>query len=101
MRGGESRRAPRPRFGTTRPSSPATWAAADTSMLTVEKLNVHYGRVQVLYDIDIVVGEGELVALIGANGAGKSTLINTISGINRASTGTIHFDETALHRMSP
>jgi len=70
-------------------------------MLLVEKLNVAYGRIQVLFDVDLVVGTGELVALIGANGAGKSTLVNAISGINRPTSGTICFDGARLDHLPP
>ena len=70
-------------------------------MLAVQDLSVAYGRVPVLFEVDLEVGEGELVALIGANGAGKSTLVNTISGINRPSSGTITFDGSRLDRLAP
>lgn len=60
-------------------------------MLRVDGLSTGYGRVQVLWDLSIDVGEGEFVALIGANSAGKTTLLKTISGVMRPWSGTVSF----------
>ena len=60
-------------------------------MLRVEDLHVHYGGIHALKGIELAVGEGQIVALIGANGAGKSTTLNTISGLVRASGGRVEF----------
>jgi branched-chain amino acid transport system ATP-binding protein len=48
-------------------------------LLEIKELNVGYGDVQVLWDINLQVEEGQIVALVGANGAGKSTLLKTVS----------------------
>jgi branched-chain amino acid transport system ATP-binding protein len=61
-------------------------------MLEVSGLSSHYGRIQALQGIDLVVREGELVALVGANGAGKTTLLRTLSGVQPASAGRVVFD---------
>jgi branched-chain amino acid transport system ATP-binding protein len=66
-------------------------------MLKIENLNVGYGDVQVLWDVNLEVNEGEVVALIGSNGAGKSTLLWTISGLLKPMSGTITFDGTPIH----
>jgi branched-chain amino acid transport system ATP-binding protein len=66
-------------------------------MLKIEKLNVGYGNVQVLWDVNLEVNEGEVVALIGSNGAGKSTLLWTISGLMKPMSGTITFEGTPVH----
>lgn len=58
-------------------------------MLKVVDLNVHYGVIHALKDVNIEVEEGEIVSLIGANGAGKTTLLRTISGLISASSGSI------------
>ena len=58
-------------------------------MLKVENLNVHYGVIHALKDVNIEVEEGQIVSLIGSNGAGKTTLLRTISGLIKASSGTI------------
>jgi branched-chain amino acid transport system ATP-binding protein len=66
-------------------------------MLKVENLNVGYGDVQVLWDINLEVNKGEVVALIGSNGAGKSTLLWTVSGLLKPMSGTITFDGKPIH----
>jgi branched-chain amino acid transport system ATP-binding protein len=60
-------------------------------LLEIEDLIVRYGQVPALKGIALSVGEGEIVALIGANGAGKSTTLRTISGLLRPSQGRIRF----------
>ncbi len=70
-------------------------------MLEISSLNVAYGRVQVLFDVSIGVGRGELVTVIGANGAGKTTLLLTVSGILRAQDGQITFDDERIDHLRP
>lgn len=70
-------------------------------MLQVNGLSVRYGSIQVLRRISFHVGQGEIVALIGANGAGKSTLLRTLSGIHRSSEGEILFQGECIHMASP
>lgn len=60
-------------------------------MLKVENLNVHYGVIHAIKNISFEVNEGEIVALIGANGAGKTSVMHAISGLIKASGGTISF----------
>jgi branched-chain amino acid transport system ATP-binding protein len=60
-------------------------------MLSVEKLNVSYGPIQDLRDLDITVNAGEIVGLVGANGAGKTSLLRTVSGLITARSGSIRF----------
>ena len=63
-------------------------------MLRVEKLNAFYGPMQILHDIDLVVGTGQIVALVGANAAGKSTLLYSLAGLRTICTGCFSiFDE--------
>lgn len=61
-------------------------------MLQIKQLQAGYGVTRVLNDVDLHVGAGEIVALIGANGAGKSTLLNTCMGLVRATSGSIVFN---------
>ncbi|HZS82410.1 MAG TPA: ABC transporter ATP-binding protein [Stellaceae bacterium] len=60
-------------------------------MLSVRDLDLFYGDAQALDAVALEVGEGEIVAIIGANGAGKSSLIRTIAGIHRPARGSIRF----------
>jgi branched-chain amino acid transport system ATP-binding protein len=60
-------------------------------MLKVEKLQARYGRSQVLFDIDLSVGEGEIVTLLGRNGMGKTTTIRSIMGMTPPSGGSVEF----------
>ena len=61
-------------------------------MLNISKVETFYGNIQALRGVDVKVNDGEIVALIGSNGAGKSTLLMTISGVNKAATGDINFE---------
>jgi branched-chain amino acid transport system ATP-binding protein len=60
-------------------------------ILEVQNLDLYYGDAQALDRVSLEVGQGELVAIVGANGAGKSSLIRTIAGIERPRGGTIRF----------
>ena len=68
-------------------------------MLEIRGLRAGYGKVEILRGIDLDVGKGEIVAVLGSNGVGKSTLNNNISGLNRPFSGSIRFkgDELAGH----
>jgi len=62
-------------------------------MLEIRNLHAGYGKMQVLHGIDIEIGTGEIVALLGSNGAGKSTLNNNISGLYKPTSGQISFED--------
>jgi branched-chain amino acid transport system ATP-binding protein len=64
-------------------------ATAAESALEVRGLEAGYGKIQVLWGIDLDVAPGEFVAIIGANGAGKTTLMRTVSGLIPARAGTV------------
>ncbi|HEU5347782.1 MAG TPA: ABC transporter ATP-binding protein [Ktedonobacterales bacterium] len=70
-------------------------------LLDVRSIDVGYGDTQVLWDVSLGVGRGEVVALVGANGAGKSTLLAAISGLLRPWKGEILFNGNHLERTSP
>ncbi|MCA1706757.1 MAG: ABC transporter ATP-binding protein, partial [Actinobacteria bacterium] len=60
-------------------------------MLSCRHIDFSYGQIQVLFDVDFTVDDGEIVALLGTNGAGKSTLLKVISGIGLPSRGSVRF----------
>ncbi len=70
-------------------------------LLEVERLGVGYGGSQVLFDVDLEVGEGELVVLIGSNGAGKSTLMKSISGMLPAWGGEVRLNGETVTGVRP
>ncbi len=74
---------------------------AEGALLDVRDLVAGYGAADVLRGIDLAVGAGEIVAVLGGNGAGKSTLNRTISGVLRARAGTIRFDGAAIDAETP
>ena len=61
-------------------------------MLDIKNLNVAYGDTQVLWDLNLHVGKGEIITMIGPNGAGKTTLLHTICGLVKPLSGSITFD---------
>ena len=63
-----------------------------TSLLELDEVRVHYGKVEALKGVSCTVAEGEVVTLIGANGAGKTTTLKTISGVAPMSSGRVVFD---------
>jgi branched-chain amino acid transport system ATP-binding protein len=65
-------------------------------MLRVEHLDVFHGDAQALDDVSLEIGEGTIVAIVGANGAGKTSLIRTIAGMHRPARGRIVFRDTDI-----
>jgi branched-chain amino acid transport system ATP-binding protein len=72
--------------------------AANTPMLEVSELVVHYGGICALDHVSLYVDKGEIVSVIGANGAGKSTLMRTICSVKTFSSGTIKFKGELLKK---
>jgi branched-chain amino acid transport system ATP-binding protein len=68
-------------------------------LLDVAGLNAWYGESHVLHGVDLQVGRGETVTLLGRNGVGKTTTLRAIMGIVRKRTGTIRFDDQDLMRL--
>ena len=65
------------------------------NLLQIENLSAFYGKAQALFDVSLEVGEGEIIAIIGANGAGKSTLLDSIMGMTNT-TGAIRLGNDDL-----
>ena len=70
-------------------------------MLSISNVETFYGNIQALRGVNFKVNSGEIVSLIGSNGAGKSTLLMTISGVNKAATGEIKFDDKNIESLPP
>ena len=70
-------------------------------LLDVQGLSLSFGGLACLSDLDLVVGEGEIVSVIGPNGAGKTTLFNVITGVYRPDDGDIVFDGESIVGLDP
>ena len=70
-------------------------------LLDIKGLTAGYGDVQVLWGIDLRIQPGEITCIIGSNGAGKSTLLRTISGLVRASAGSVSFSGKTITGAEP
>ena len=66
--------------------------ARELSIAEVRDIVVHYGRIEALHGVSLVVREGELVTLLGSNGAGKTTTMRAISGLLPLSRGSVWFE---------
>jgi branched-chain amino acid transport system ATP-binding protein len=69
-------------------------------MLAIRRLHAAYGKVAVLHDIDLDVGQGEFVAILGPNGAGKSTLLKTVAGVHAPTAGSIVLEGKRIDTLS-
>ena len=67
--------------------------------LEIKDLRVHYGKIEAIKGVSVVVNQGEIVTLIGANGAGKTTILKTISGLRPISSGSITFDGEDINKI--
>lgn len=68
-------------------------------MLEIKNLNLHYGVIHALRDINIKVNKGEVVTLIGANGAGKSSTLRALSGLEKITSGEILFEGKEISKL--
>jgi branched-chain amino acid transport system ATP-binding protein len=67
--------------------------------LEIKDLRVHYGKIEAIKGVSVVVNQGEIVTLIGANGAGKTTILKTISGLRPVTSGDITFDGRSINKI--
>jgi len=70
-----------------------------TALLSLRGVTAHYGASQALFGIDLDIGPGEFVTLLGRNGMGKSTTVKAVMGLNPASRGAISFDGADISRL--
>jgi branched-chain amino acid transport system ATP-binding protein len=70
-------------------------------LLKLKEVSAHYGDVQALRNVSFTIKEGEIISIVGSNGAGKSTTLSTISGVLRASSGTIEFLGRRIENLYP
>jgi branched-chain amino acid transport system ATP-binding protein len=70
-------------------------------VLELDHVSVRYGQVQVLWDVSLRVGEGELVCLLGGNASGKSTTMKTILGLVHPFQGEVRFEGRPIHHLTP
>ncbi|MCI9193952.1 MAG: ABC transporter ATP-binding protein [Angelakisella sp.] len=70
-------------------------------MLKVTDLNVSYGAIHAIHNVSLTVNEGEIVSLIGANGAGKTTILHTITGLKKATSGSVLLEGKELLTTEP
>ncbi|WP_375783796.1 ABC transporter ATP-binding protein [Bradyrhizobium sp. Pha-3] len=69
------------------------------ALLDVNGLQIFYGDLQAVFDMNFTVADGEAVALVGANGAGKSTFLKALVGLNDERRGAVHFDGIDISQM--
>lgn len=81
--------------------APSSFSAAGQPVLEIKDLTSYYGRIQALHGINLLVREGQLVALVGANGAGKTTLLRAISGVQPTDGGDISFVGKSISKLRP
>jgi branched-chain amino acid transport system ATP-binding protein len=70
-------------------------------VLEIESLDVYHGRLQVLWDLSLAVGDGECVTVLGPNGAGKTTLVETVMGLNKPARGAVRFGGEDIVGLRP
>jgi branched-chain amino acid transport system ATP-binding protein len=69
------------------------------ALLDVNGLQIFYGDLQAVFDMNFTVADGEAVALVGANGAGKSTFLKALVGLNEERSGAMHFNGIDISHM--
>jgi urea transport system ATP-binding protein len=83
------------------PTVPGSPQASATDVLEVRDLNVYYGESHILRNVDLTVGAGQMVCLIGRNGVGKSTLLKTVVGLLQQRSGTVELGGEEVSALPP
>ena len=73
----------------------------NSTVLSVDGIDVFYGDFQALWDVSLKAGKGQIISIIGTNGAGKSTLLKTISGLMAPEQGAITFSGEKIDGLLP
>lgn len=84
---------------TSRPTHAMSASRPGAPLLELQNVTITYGQIAAVRNLSLEVGQGELVALLGANGAGKTTTLRTISGLQRPRAGNIFFAGQRIDRM--
>jgi urea transport system ATP-binding protein len=83
------------------PTAPGSPSASATDVLEVRDLNVYYGESHILRNVDLTVGAGQMVCLIGRNGVGKTTLLKTVVGLLHQRSGTVELVGEEVSALPP
>ena len=83
------------------PTAPGSPQANSTDVLEVRDLNVYYGESHILRNVDLTVGAGQMVCLIGRNGVGKTTLLKSVVGLLRQRSGTVVLGGEEVSALPP
>jgi urea transport system ATP-binding protein len=83
------------------PTAPGSPPASTTNVLEVRDLNVYYGESHILRNVDLTVGAGQMVCLIGRNGVGKTTLLKSVVGLLRQRSGTVVLGGEEISALPP
>ena len=83
------------------PTAPGSPQASATDVLEVRDLNVYYGESHILRNVDLTVGAGQMVCLIGRNGVGKTTLLKTVVGLLQQRSGTVQLGGEEVSALPP
>ncbi len=70
-----------------------------TPLAALTGVDFSYGQLQVLFDVDLEIRQGEILGLLGTNGAGKSTVLRVLSGLSPAARGQVHFQGEDVSRV--
>ena len=82
-------------------AQPDAHGPAAAPILNLDRLSLHFGGLQALCELDLVVDDREIVSLIGPNGAGKSTVFNVITGVYEPSSGDVRFAGRSIAGQAP
>src|SRR5512136_44251 len=69
------------------------------TMLSVENLQLKYGKIPVIHDVSLKVDRGEIVAIVGGNGNGKSSILKGIAGVVQPAAGTVTFEGKNISKL--